>query len=119
KLRLALAEQLLADGRVDEALSTAEACLQGVFRDDPHTLAAVARYRLEAGKFNEALQAIEKINIRADRMLAQQVALLRGRALVLAGKHDEAQAALRSVATSYIGEEPRYFLAVSLQESGS
>jgi hypothetical protein len=119
KLRLSLAEELLADSQVEEACRTAEDCLQGVFRDDPHTLAAVARYRVEAGKFHEALQAIEKINTRADRMLAQQVDLLRGRALVLAGKHDEAQAALRSVSASYVGEEPRYFLAVSLKESGS
>jgi hypothetical protein len=119
KLRLGLAAELLAAGQVDEARKSAEECLQGVFRDDPHTLAAAARYRLEAGKGTEALQAIEKINTRADRMLAQEVALLRGRALLLTGKHAEAQQALRAIADSYIGEEPRYFLAVSLQKSGS
>jgi hypothetical protein len=119
KLRLALAGELLADGQTEEARRAAEECLQGVFRDDPHTLAAVARYRLEAGKGTEALQAIDKINTRADRMLAQDVALLRGRALLLIGKHHEAQAALRSVAETYLGEEPRYFLALSLQKSGA
>jgi hypothetical protein len=119
KLRLALAEELLAAGEAESALETAEQSLCGVFRDDPHTLAAVARYRLEAGKPHEALSALEKINTRADRMLAQDVALLRGRALFLAGKHAEAQSALRAISSTYIGEEPRYFLALSLKETGS
>jgi hypothetical protein len=52
-------------------------------------------------------------------MLAQDVALLRGSALLLTGKHPEAQQALRSVFDSFIGEEPRYYLAVSLQKTGS
>ena len=119
KRRLVLAEELLAAGQADEACKEAEACLQGVFRDDPHTLAAVARHRLEAGKAAEALAAIEKINTRADRMLAQEVALLRGRALVLAGRHEEAQAVLQPIVATYIGEEPRYYLALSLRATGA
>jgi hypothetical protein len=119
KLRLALAGELLAAGENEEACRVVEECLTGVWRDDPHTLAAVARYRLEADKVDEALAAIEKINTRADRLLAQQVAVLRGRALVQAGRHAEAQAALRSTMNIFWGEEARYFLAVSLKESGS
>jgi hypothetical protein len=118
KLRLALAEELLESGDVEGALEAAEKCRTGVFRDDPHTLAAVAHYQIEAGRPNDALQLIAQINTRADRMLAQDVALLRGRALFLAGKHDDAQAALRAVSSSYVGEEPRYFLALSLKETG-
>src|SRR5690349_17447612 len=47
KLRLALAEELLADGQAEAAREAAEECLAGVFRDDPYTLAAVAHYRVE------------------------------------------------------------------------
>lgn len=119
KLRLALASELLAAGNPAEARTVAEEALHGVFRDDPHTLAAVARYRLEAGDFNAALAALDRIKIQADRMLGLTVTLLRGRALVAAGRHPEAQAALREIAATYIGEEPRYFLALSLQQSGS
>lgn len=118
KRRLALAAELLAAKQPADACKSAEDCLTGVWRDDPHTLAAVARYRLEAGKATEALAAIEKINVSRDKMLAVDVALLRGRALVAAGRHNEAQAALRTIADTYIGEEPRYFLAVSLDQSG-
>lgn len=119
KLRLALAEELLAHKRPAEARTAAEACLTGVFRDDPHTLAAVARFRLEAGDASAALAALDQVNVARDRMLAEDVALLRGRTLVLAGRHAEAQAALRSIADTYIGEEPRYFLAASLHASGA
>ncbi len=118
KLRLALAAELLGAGRAEEACAEAEACLQGVFRDDPHTLAAVARHRLEAGKAGGALQAIEKIDTRADRLLAQEVSVMRGRALVETRRHAEAQAVLRPVVGSYIGEEARYFLALSLHATG-
>ena len=118
KLRLTLAAELLAAHRPAEAHAVAEDCLHGVFRDDPHTLAAVARYRLEAGQFNDALAALDRIKLKADRMLALTVTLLRGRALVLAGRHAEAQAALREIVATHLGEEPRYFLAVSLQQSG-
>src|SRR6185369_2566986 len=107
KLRLALASELLASGETEEACKIVEECLTGVWRDDPHTLAAVARYRLEAGKIDEALQAIAKINTRHDRLLAQQVAVLRGRALVQAGQHAEGQAALRACMNVFLGEEGR------------
>lgn len=119
KIRLALAAELLAAGQPDEARAVAEESLHGVFRDDPHTLAAVARYRLEAGKFDDALAALDQIKIKADRMLALAVTLLRGRTLVMLGRHAEAQAALREIVATYIGEEPRYYLALSLSQSGS
>jgi hypothetical protein len=118
KLRLALAAELSAAQLPDEACATVEECLRGVFRDDPHTLASVARYRLEAGKTPEALAALDQIKIESDRLLATQVAVLRGRALVTTGRHAEAQAALRTVEGSLYGEEPRYFLAVSLAQTG-
>jgi hypothetical protein len=38
---------------------------------------------------------------------------------VHAGKHDEAQTVLRPITATYVGEEPRYYLALSLKESGA
>ncbi len=118
KLRLRLAAELLAGGETAEACTVAEASLHGAFRDDPHTLANVARYRLEAGKFAEALDALGQVKVEADRMLGQEVAFLRGWALVQAGRHAEAQPILRQIESVLLGEQPRYFLAVSLAQSG-
>jgi len=119
KTRFALAAELLAAQKPDEACAVAEESLRGVFRDDPHTLATVARYQLEAGKFSEALAALDKVKVEADRMLGQEVAFLRGWALVQAGRHTEAQPRLKAIESILLGEQPRYFLALSLQQSGS
>ncbi len=118
KLRLQLAAELLAGGQTAEACAVAEECLRGAFRDDPHTLANVARYELEAGKFTEALAALAQVKVEADRMLGNEVTFLRGWALVQAGRHAEAQPILRNIESVLLGEQPRYFLAVSLQQSG-
>jgi hypothetical protein len=118
KTRLALADALAENGQADEACALAEDGLRGVFRDDPHTLTAVARFRLEAGKAAEALDALDRVDTHRDRMLEDDVVLLRGRALVLTGRQPEAQAALRSLDGRHVGEEARYFLALSLQQSG-
>lgn len=119
KLRLRLAGELLAGGDATEACAVAEECLNGAFRDDPHTLARVARFRLEAGKFTEALVALDKVKVEADRMLGNEVAFLRGWALVQAGRHAEAQPILRPIESVLLGEQPRYFLALSLEQSGN
>ena len=118
KTRLALADELLAAGETAEALKTADAALAGIFKDDPHTLASVARIRIEAGKPREALEALSRINTKNDKMLDLDVTVMRGRALFATGKHREAQELMESVQMRYSGEEPRYFLALSLKATG-
>lgn len=118
KTRLALADELVAAGQPAEALQIADGALAGIFKDDPHTLASVARIRIEAGKPAEALEALSRINTKNDKMLALEVTVMRGRALFATGQHHEAQAHMESVHTRYSGEEPRYFLALALQATG-
>ena len=118
KLRLQLAAELFAAQQPAEACAIAEECLRGVFRDDSHTVAMVARYRLECGKTQEALALLENVKPETDRLLATQVAVLRGRALVTAGRDAEGQPILRAIEGSLFGEEPNYFLALSLAQSG-
>lgn len=118
KTRLRLAEELLAADQPDEAARVAEGALTGVFKDDPHTLASVARIRLETGKPREALEALSGVNTKHDRMLETNVAVMRGRALFQLGRQEEAQAQLRAVETRSSSEEPRYFLALSLDSTG-
>ena len=43
---------------------------------------------------------------------------MRGRALFAVGRHKEAQEQMESVQMRYTGEEPRYFLALSLKATG-
>lgn len=116
--RLALAEELHGDGQYGEACAAAEECLQGVFRSDPHTLACVARYRLDAGKYAEALAALDLIQGDVDRMLIHQITVLRGVILVQLGRHAEGQEILRQPVPGMLGDERNYYLALSLQQSG-
>jgi hypothetical protein len=118
KARLELAHLLLDAGRSDEARHEAEACRQGVFRDDPTVLAEIARFRLETGDFAAALEALDGVKAGSDRRLGVKLALVRGRALVFAGRQAEAQAFLREAAAGHTGDEPRYFLALSLHREG-
>lgn len=118
KARLELAELLLAAGQPAEARREAEACQQGVFRDDPMVLSEVARYRLETDDFAAALEVLDRINVQGDRRLTLKVALLRGRALVLAGRHEEALVCLQEAEVGHLGDEPRYYRALSLHLSG-
>lgn len=118
KTRLNLADELLAAGETEEALATAEAALTGVFKDDPHTLASVARLRIEAGKPREALEALSRVNTKNDKMLDLDVTVMRGRALFATGRHKEAQEQMEAAQTRYSGEEPRYFLALALKATG-
>jgi hypothetical protein len=116
--RLKLADELLAAGQPEEALAIANDALTGVFKDDPHTLASVARVRIEAGKPREALEALGKIDTKHDKMLDLEVTVMRGRALFATGQHHEAQTNMEAVQTRYTGEEPRYYLALSLRATG-
>jgi hypothetical protein len=118
KSRLQLAGLLLAAGQPAEARREAEACLQGVFRDDPTVLAEVARYRIETEDAPAALAALDQARVQADHQLALRLELLRGRALLLAGRQEEAQAHLQAAEAGHVGDEPRYFRAVALQRSG-
>jgi hypothetical protein len=92
--------------------------LRGVFRDDPLTQAAVARHKVDTARWAEALALLDQINVKADRMLALEVALLRARALLGCQRWPEAEGVLRSLQGQLIGEEPRYFLALALQGLG-
>lgn len=118
KTRLALADELVAAGEADEAGRIADDALTGVFKDDPHTLACVARIRLDAKRPKDALDALSRVNTRHDKMLDLDVTAMRGRALFALGRHAEAQEHLRAAAARYSGDEPRYHLALSLKATG-
>lgn len=116
--RLELAGLLLAGGDVAAARQEAETCLQGVFRDDPMVLAEVARYRIEAGDQAAALEALDRANPQGDHQLSLKLGLLRGRALLLDERYDEAQACLAEAEAGNLGDEPRYFRALALHQAG-
>jgi hypothetical protein len=115
KARLTLAAELLEAGQGEEAHQIAVESLKGVFKDDPHTMAEVARYNVELARWGEALTLLDRVNVRADRMLAMQVTFLKGRALLGLERFEEAEQCFREIEGRYIGAAPHYYLACALQ----
>jgi hypothetical protein len=116
--RIALAEELAEGGFKQEAHDIAAECLRGVFLEDPHTLATVARYKIEIALYDDALSLLDRVNTQADRRLALQVGLLRGDCLVGLARYDDAGDAYREISGKYIGEAPRVGIATVIKKTG-
>jgi len=116
--RLTLADELFLASKLGEAHEIASGCLQGIFRDDPHLLLRVVRYKVELGRGEQALELIEKAPAKKDRALEKEAILLRGRACLILGRNEEGVRTLNQIADAYLGEEPRYHLGVGLEAMG-
>jgi hypothetical protein len=116
--RFALAEEL-ADGEMhEEAHDVAAECLRGVFKDDPHTLATVARYKIEIARFADAIALLDRVDTQANRRLALQVGLSKGDALLGLKRFSEAETYYRGINGLFIGEAPRFGLASIMEKTG-
>lgn len=118
KSRLELVDLLLASGDAAAARTEAETCLAGVFRDDPTVRAEVARCRIETGDGAAALELLDATTVESDHQLALKLSLLRGRALLLVGRFDDALAYLAEAEQGHAGDEPRYYRALALHRAG-
>jgi len=116
--RLALAEELTAGDLKQDAHDVAVECLRGVFKDDPYTLTAVARYKIEILQYDKALSLLERVNTQADRRLALQVGLLKGDSLLGLARFTEAEETYHAIDGKFIGEAPRYGLASIMEKTG-
>jgi len=116
--RLKLAGELFAGGDVKGAHGVAVECLRGVFKDDPRTLFVVATYKHALGCNADALALLDKANLQRDRMLALEVERLRGDCLLELKQFAAAEAAYETIVGRYIGEAPRYGLAVVYENTG-
>lgn len=116
--RLSLAEELFDGGDVQGAHDVAVECLRGVFKNDPRTLVDVARYKYALGSFADGLSLLDKVDTQRDRMLALEVARLRGDCLCGLKQFAEAETAYESIVGRYIGEAPRFGLAAVYENTG-
>lgn len=116
--RLALAEELFDAGEETEAHEVAQESLRGVFKDDPHTMAVVARYKLALHDYDGAYDLLQRIDTARDRMLALRVELLTADALFGLGRYDEAEPIYRGLVDRYSGDAPRAGLAQVYEKTG-
>ena len=116
--RQAYAEELLAHERPDEAIAVLEGGLKGVFENDPQGLFALAKAYAQKEDHAKARVLLEDIQEHSPAFEPDKVRLLRARMLYAQGYPDEAIAEYRALAQRGFSEEPRYYLAVALDETG-
>jgi hypothetical protein len=115
--RIALTAELRRAGRLEEAEEVMLECLHGVFKDDPYTLCEMGRVYADRQKWKELLNTIGSANQDQDRMIRAHLELLQARGLAGLGQMPEAEAMLRRLSLSHLGEEARFRLAVLLAQT--
>jgi hypothetical protein len=118
KNRMALATELCSAGDTEEAYQVIVDCVKGPFRDDPHLLTEVARIQVQREQWKNALDLLSRVDAGRDKVFRMQVDLLKGNALLGSDKLQEAETIFRNLMESYLGDEPRYRLAVILKRTG-
>jgi hypothetical protein len=110
--RLHLALALLESGDAAQAIGHYEACLNGPFGQDPDIRLGAARARLDHGEADAAIGFALSIRTERPYFRPEQVALLLGQALALAGRVPEARAELESALARFGSLEARVELAI-------
>ena len=98
-----IAAALLDAGQAEEAAATYEACLSGVFANDPAIRFEAARANMEAGKFERTAELLELIRKSRPEFRPEQVSLLIARSLAQSGRHAEARAEFESAMAKFGG----------------
>jgi hypothetical protein len=117
--RLELARAYLEAKQAKQACEIAAGALEGVFCHDAETQIEVAYFYLEAGEYDEVLRRLQLVKKDLNRQLAVKVKLYQGRAKFELKRFGEAEFDFREAMKDWIGEEVRYYLAMSLILSGN
>jgi len=94
--QMRLAAALLDAGQAEEAATSYEACLTGLFANDPEILFGAARANVESQEFARAIEQLELIRKVQPEHQAERVSLLLARALSQSGRQMEAKAEFES-----------------------
>jgi hypothetical protein len=116
--RVRLANALLQKDRADEAITHYEASLSGPLSDDASMLFGLAKAYAHAGRFGLCAQTLEKLIRFHPHYHAEQVQLLKARALGGQGKAAEAKAAFEEAVRVGTGCEARARYYAWLQSQG-
>jgi hypothetical protein len=116
--RSALADELFARGRYQEALDLYEGCLTGPFDQDETIILRLARAYFARGQLEEALATLDRLKAGPSEPARADYALIRARALEGLRQRDEAEKSYREAAAVGFGLEHRYRLAAFLNATG-
>ena len=116
--RIALAEELLRFGNIDEATDLYVAARSGPHANDADIMYGLARAYIAGQKFGEASNIVEELQQKHASFRADQVGLLRARALEGLGEHQAALGQYERVVEMFVGLEAKVRYGQLLQKLG-
>jgi hypothetical protein len=116
--RIVLARSCVDRRMFREAAALYRSCLAGVYANDPEIRYGLAAALLGADDFKAAHEAAAGLRKSHRAFRAEEVQLIEARALEALGRFDEALAAYRPLADTYVGEEGRWRYGALLVRMG-
>ena len=116
--KLALAQECMARGHYDEAITLYESARDGQFADSPEVLLGLARARFHNGEPKAARTLLEQIAATHPDYYPQDVAILKARAADAAGDTETALNEFEAMLDRSIGLEARYRYGEILARAG-
>jgi hypothetical protein len=116
--RVALAEECVAAGLLDEAVMLYRRSLAGAYENDPHLLFGLARALVESRAWDDAADAVARLRRDHPCHRANETRLLHVRVLEATGETDAALAEYRDLIGAFVGLEARYRHALLLERLG-
>ena len=113
-----LANELVREGRHDEAIEVCEELRAGVFADDPTLLMALASARFAKSEFGKAIETLDELRAKNPQFRSPDGHLLYARALEEDGRTAQAIEEYEALARYYPGAEARVRLAQLHEKSG-
>jgi hypothetical protein len=113
-----LANELVREGRYDEAIKVCEESRAGVFADDPTLLLALASAQFTKCEFGKAIETLDLLRAKNPEFRSPDGYLLYARALEGEGQTDKAVREYEALARYYPGAEARVRLAQLRQKLG-
>ena len=114
-----LANELVREGRYDDAIKVCEESRGGVFADDPTLLMALASALFAKREFGKAIETLDSLREKNPQFRSADGHLLYARALEEEGRTAEAVEEYEALARYYPGVEARVRLAQLQQKSGN
>jgi hypothetical protein len=102
-----LANELIRDGKYDEAIKLCNEARTGVFEDDPTILLALATAHFERKAYRDCIAALDQLREKNPSFRSPEGHLLYARALEEDGQTDRAIEEFESVASYFPGAEAR------------
>ncbi len=116
--KLALAQDCMARGHFDEAITLYESAREGPFAAAPDVLLGLARARFHNGESKAARDLLEELAARHAAYYPQDVAILKARAADAAGDSETALRELAAMLDRAVGLEARFRYGEILARSG-